>query len=108
MTLYPDFNYPEFRKVSAALRADGWTVIDPSEFFGGRTDLPRHKYLAADVASLIDNARGIVLLMGWSLSEGAKLEAQIALDRGYVLFTWISGIGIVPIAREYVEAFLND
>lgn len=89
MTGIPDFNYPAFHQCADALRARYYEVINPAEHFDGAQDLPRHKFLAADVLSLIRDCYGIVLLQGWYQSEGARLEAQIALDLGYELFLWM-------------------
>lgn len=102
MTGLPDFNFPAFREAAKALRALGWEVEDPSEHFGGSTDLPRYKYLAADVVSLVTKCDAIAFLPGWWESEGAKLEAQIALDRGYDLYDWDEG-HLDPLTREQVE-----
>ena len=90
MTGYPDSNYPKFRQAAKAIRAAGWDVIDPSEHFEGRRDLPRHKFLAADVYDLITKCRGIVLLEKWYDAEGSLLEAQIAFDQGYCFYDWLS------------------
>lgn len=108
MTGYPELNYSEFRKTAKALRDLGWTVVDPSEHFEGRKDLPRHKYLAADVMSLINGCQGIVQLDKWFDSDGALLEAQLGLDLGYEFFWW-SGptLGLMNVDREEVELILG-
>jgi hypothetical protein len=103
MTGYPDFNHPAFRACAKALREEGWKVVDPSEHFGGRTDLPRHKFLAADVQSLME-CGAVVLLPGWSSSPGALLEAQIGADRSYQFYLWFPHVKrIVPTTREDIE-----
>lgn len=87
MTGVKDFNHPLFNEVAVMLRADGWRVINPAEALNGSTDLPRHRYLAVDVVELVVYARAILLLPGWLESDGAKLEAQIGVDRCYDFFT---------------------
>jgi uncharacterized protein DUF4406 len=104
MSGLPDCNYPAFREASTALRSEGWNVVDPSEHFGGSTNLPRHKYLAADVVDLITKCKAIALLTGWWTSEGAKLETQIALDLGYELFYWRRrDKALISLTRDWVE-----
>lgn len=88
MTGLPDLNYQAFAQCAKQLRATGWEVVNPAEHFGGAQDLPRHKFLAADVLALVQKCWGVVLLPGWHESEGAKLEAQIALDLGYEFNLW--------------------
>lgn len=106
MTGVPGFNYAAFNDAAKRLRANGWNVVNPAEHFGGRTDLPRHKYLALDVADLITRCRSIVFLAGWLESDGAKLEAQIALNRKYACYLW-SGADLCPVRRDEVEKWLN-
>lgn len=106
MTGCPENNYPAFRACAKALRLEGWEVVDPSEHFDGELGLPRHKYLAVDVVQLIEECTGIVLLDYWPNSEGAQLEAQIALDRGYALYRWSLGL-LVSVDRYHVEDCLN-
>lgn len=103
----PENNYPLFHLVASALRSQGWTVENPAEHFDGAQDRQIHEYLASDVVSLIMYARGIVLLPGWQDSEGARLEAQIALDLRYELFAWLEGRGLRTVARAYVADVLS-
>lgn len=107
MTGIDDFNYPSFHACAEALRAEGWSVINPATHFGGRTGLPRHKYLACDVLALVRRCKGIVFLDGWQKSEGALLEAQIAFDLGYALYFWTAASGLKPVSHEDVEGFLD-
>ena len=108
MTGLPDFNYPSFNACADALRSEGWKVINPANHFGGRTGLPRHKYLAVDTLALVWHCNGIVLLDGWQNSEGSKLELQIAFDLGYQLYFWTAANGLLPASHESVEGFLDD
>ncbi len=80
MTGVTDCNYPMFNQVAGKLRAAGLEVRNPAEHYGGDKGLARHKYLALDVLTLIRECRGIVFLPGWMGADGARLEAQLALD----------------------------
>src|SRR5690349_7416021 len=82
----PGDNIQAFRHQAATLRAQGYLIEDPSEHFAGMRGLPRHRYLATDVQVLIEKCRAIALMPGWQYSEGAKLELQIAIDRGYLIY----------------------
>lgn len=107
MTNYPQSNYPAFDLAARCLRAQGWEVINPAEHFEGRRDLPLHKYMAEDVLALTFKCRGIVLLQAWEWSQGARLEAQIAVNRGYDLYVFYAPEqALMPVSREDVEAFL--
>lgn len=81
MTGVPEHNFPAFREAAKNLAAAGYDVIDPSENFGGRTDLTRHEYMRLDIEHVLQ-ADGIALLPGWGSSEGAKLEVMIAEELG--------------------------
>jgi hypothetical protein len=76
MSGLPDLNFPVFHAAAAALRADGWTVINPAEIttdHGARWE----DCLRLDIAQLV-TCEAIALLPGWEKSEGATLEAHIA------------------------------
>lgn len=81
MTGLPDLNFPAFHAAADRFRRAGWTVSNPAENFGGRTDLPREQYLRADVAMLVD-CDAIALLPGWEDSRGAQLEYLLARELG--------------------------
>lgn len=99
MTGIPKFNFPAFASAAAQLRADGMEVVSPHEQdtpavqaiawqspdgkldqngkVGGETwgDI-----LAKDVKMLADGGiSGIVFLLGWQKSRGARLEATVGL-----------------------------
>jgi hypothetical protein len=79
MTGLPGFNYPAFHAAAERFRACGWEPVNPAENFDGRTDLPREKYLRADVKLLID-CDAVAMLSGWEDSRGAKLEYLLAQE----------------------------
>jgi len=79
MTGLPDHNYPAFHDAAKRASAAGWDVANPADNFGGRTDLPRERYLRADVAMLAQ-CDAVALLPGWEQSQGAQLEYLIARE----------------------------
>lgn len=82
MTGRPEFNYPAFRAAALKWRAEGHDVLDPSQKFGGRTDLPYEVYIKGSILDvLVSDA--IALLPGWEDSKGASLENAIATALGY-------------------------
>lgn len=84
---YPDFNFPEFDKHAARLRAAGYEVFNPADrdrevvAADGREikDLTIRECMAADTAWICEHADGIALLAGWQQSTGA--QAEVALGK---------------------------
>lgn len=98
MSGLPDFNFPAFNDCAAKLRADGWHVFNPAENFDGRTDLARNVYMTADFKHLLSVAddpgfevRAIIMLPGWSGSQGARVEVAMALEMGLEMYFWQDG-----------------
>lgn len=81
MTGILDHNFPAFHAAANRLREAGWDVVNPADNFGGRTDLPRERYLRADVALLVQ-CDAIAMLPGWENSLGAGLEYLLACEFG--------------------------
>lgn len=113
MSGLPDYNFPAFNDCAAKLRADGWHVFNPAENFDGRTDLARNVYMTADFKHLLSVAddpgfetRGIVMLPGWSGSQGARVEVAMALEMGLSCYFW-QGDKLHETTAESVKAFLN-
>ena len=89
---YKDFNFPEFHRVTEALRAHGHEVFNPAERdeqkYGAAvchsqtgsladvasTGFSLREAMAFDLSWICLHADGIALLDGWSLSSGAKAE----------------------------------
>jgi len=95
MTGLPEHNFPAFHAAAERLRKAGWEVVNPAENFGGRTDLPRERYLREDVAQLV-RCDAIALLPGWENSRGAKLEYLLARELGLKI---IDIATLQPLAR---------
>jgi uncharacterized protein DUF4406 len=114
MTHIPQFNFPAFDKMAAALRAAGHEVISPAELddpvdraaalaspdgsalsYGTGVKQTWGWFLARDVRLLADDGiEGIVVLPGWETSRGARLETFVGnalcgmpvftFERGYL------------------------
>lgn len=85
MTGIPEYNYPEFARVAAAIRARGWEVLSPHEEFGGDKTRTRAAYMREDIRMLLE-CEGVVLLSDWIDSPGARLEVANAQEFGLHFF----------------------
>jgi hypothetical protein len=90
MTGLPEYNYQAFRSVAAQWRADGHDVLDPSQKFNGRTDLPYEVYIKASIIDVL-SADALAVLPGWNDSKGASLEHAIASALGYPIYDAMNG-----------------
>jgi hypothetical protein len=98
MSGIPQFNFPEFYRLSALLRSQGWVIVSPAELDNqedkgaamsspdgdpnNRTIVKKSwgDFLARDVKLIADEGiEAIILMPGWSSSKGAKLEATVGL-----------------------------
>ncbi len=129
MSGLPQYNFPMFHRVAAALRALGYVVISPAELdsaairaeaqrspdgaecdhtgrIGGET---RGEILARDVRVIHDEAQGIIFLPDWERSRGARLEAFAALlQKDFEFKRWDEHIGLpVPVARRSIQCALH-
>ena len=86
MTGIPEYNYPLFKETAQAWRECGWDVLDPSEKFGGRTDLPYEVYIKASIIDVLA-CEAIAVLPGWAESRGAALEVHIGRALGYPIYS---------------------
>ena len=89
-----NFNYDAFHKAEEAIRAIGHEVVNPARNFGGRQDLPYHKYidLALEQVATCDI---VVKLPGWQASNGVKQELKVAFDRQIETTTFEAFTGLV-------------
>jgi hypothetical protein len=104
MTGRPGDNYPAFNEAAASLRKAGYIVQNPAQNFAGELGLPKEHYLRAAVMLLLQ-CDGIALMKGWRTSEGAVMEAHIALRLGLFAIDAHDGrplnIGIEAWANAY-------
>lgn len=89
MTGLPDYNYPLFNQVAAELRAEGYAVCNPAEFFGGKGDQTREAYMRESVRCLAA-CDYVVTLPDWDKSTGALLEVEIARQMGIPVTDYFS------------------
>lgn len=87
MTGIPEFNYPLFNEVAAALRANGVEVRNPAENDGGSAGKPWEFYMRLALRSLLE-CDSVCLLPGWWKSRGARIEHQIAYELGMDVWEW--------------------
>lgn len=88
MTGLPRWNYDAFEEATARLRAAGHAVTSPHEMEladGFDPDAPvaqytkenLHRAMRRDIQAVLQ-CEAVVLLDGWHLSRGAKLETDVA------------------------------
>lgn len=95
MTGHDDFNYPWFHRITKALRAEGWLVVNPAESFAGDQSLPFRVYMEEDIRQLL-RVDTIIVGPEWSRSPGAVLEVAIGAALGHeILAVQESPFGLV-------------
>lgn len=85
MTGLPDLNFPAFHTAAKALRERGYRIVNPAEL---NTDLAADwlSCMRVDIAELV-RCDGVVLLPGWELSRGARVEQSLAEGLGLIVVT---------------------
>lgn len=89
MTGYPEWNFPEFRRWTEALREEGFEVTSPAEIdeeegfdsSGDGAGFDLEAALNRDVEKVLE-ADGVALLDGWEESPGAVIEVLAASSKG--------------------------
>ncbi len=94
MSGYAEHNFPEFNRVAALLRAEGYEVFNPAENDDGGVLRPRSFYMRRDIPALMD-CEAIAALPNWQQSRGACLEMWIAVDLDLPIFNCRLGDGSV-------------
>ncbi len=79
MTGLPNHNFKAFNVLAAKLREQGYVVYNPAENFGGFVSHERCEFMRIDLTHLLQ-VDALVLLPGWSMSEGARLELLLAQE----------------------------
>ena len=77
MTGMPEMNFPAFHATAERIRALGHQVINPAEINPADTDKTWHECMRDDLREML-SCDCIALLDGWTKSDGAMLELQIA------------------------------
>jgi hypothetical protein len=106
MSGYPDWNFPAFHEAEENLRSLGYRVLNPARNFGGRTDLPREKYMREDITMLLE-ADTVFALPGWGASRGAQLEIAIAHALGIPVYDYDARAVIPPPPPEQITPFIT-
>lgn len=89
----PDHNYPVFDEAAEALRADGHTVVNPTELFDGDLTLSRAEYMRGGIKALLD-CTTIAALPGWTGSTGAVVEMTVARSLDLEIVEYVPGVGL--------------
>lgn len=84
MSGIPEFNYPAFHVAAKALRAVGYTVVNPAEISPEQGNDWVY-YMRRDIPAML-TCESIFLLKGWENSKGATLEKHIAEALGMLVF----------------------
>ena len=98
-----EFNFPSFKEARTRLREAGWTVHCPAERdemdgfdptgLTGQEDLASLGFNLSEAfeACIEDVLRSeaVALLPGWAASDGARVEAKIALLTGRPIFAYL-------------------
>lgn len=76
----PEFNYPAFHDMAAALRARGHEVYNPAEYphDGSKEAFPIRQAFADYARFICLEADALFLLPGWECSLGASAEIALA------------------------------
>ncbi len=92
---HENFNFPEFHKQAAWLRRMGWTVFSPAErdeqdvALNGDWAIGKQRgldyFMQFDLAAVCQT-EAVVLMNGWEESQGARLEAMVAVEIGHPVF----------------------
>lgn len=90
-----DYNFPEFHKQAKWLRAGGWTIFSPAERdeadphvtseAGWADGLGLDYFMQFDLAAVCSHD-AVILMKGWETSQGARLEAMVAVEVGHPVF----------------------
>ncbi len=96
MTGLPDLNFPAFHAAAARMRDNGLWVLNPAEF--GEVDgATWQDYYRRDITLMLrEQCTAIVMLPGWPLSTGIRIEFDVAHKCGMSCFTY-EVAGLFPL-----------
>jgi hypothetical protein len=93
MTGIPDDNFPAFNAAAAVLKAAGLDVFNPADHGSGGDWA---EYMKQDIPELL-KCDAVVLLDGWTMSNGAQLENHIAVELGMPIYSYASVVGALEL-----------
>ncbi len=88
-----NLNFPQFHKVAAELRSNGYEVISPAEvelskypkgyvpFDKEDAEEMYNAFMKEDIKQMMD-CDTVAVLEGWQKSKGAQIEVGLAFDLG--------------------------
>lgn len=113
---HDDFNFPEFHKQAAWLRGLGWKVFSPAERDEADESLNgdwkvgnKHGldyFMQFDLAAVCQTD-AVILMSGWEDSQGARLEAVVAVEIGHPVFV-IDPCGGARSLRSVDPEYVRD
>lgn len=105
MSGLPEENYPAFHAATAALRASGYSVVNPAE-----TCLPRSapwiSHMRKDIADMVNTCDGVATLTGCEASRGAVIEIGLATGLGFPVHSvekWLEFAASVAAAESLMD-----
>jgi len=115
-----DYNFPEFRRQTAWLRSEGWQVFSPAERDENDPDIDHTEnvagwngsrgldyFMAYDLRAVCQ-MDAVILMEGWEASQGARLEAMVAVEVGHPVFEihepWFGRTRLLSVSNERVAA----
>jgi hypothetical protein len=120
MTGYPQFNIPEFKRITDIARCDGYTIISPAELDAlevnsihlkskdGKMDQEQYiHFLIRDIGVIALNADGLILMDNWEESKGARLEVFTGLMFKKQFAVWYKGCFPKMITVDEVRKLLK-
>lgn len=129
MTGRPQFNYPLFDEVAKILRTWGIDITSPAEMddpatrkaalaspdgapgSGAANGETWGDFLSRDVKLIADTLGGIILLPEWNQSNGARLEAFVAINLGYpaYLVGWDGcDLHLEPVDAQHIMEKISE
>ena len=109
MQTVPEFNHPAFNAAAKRLRSLGYTVFNPAEFpSGGHLPDAAEDAAGFDVHGVrracFDHinrfAQAVVVLDGWTGSEGARAEVLLAQKIGVPVYSYTPNFAPPLMAAE--------